>query len=91
MQTGGLAFGDIYTKSKFLLFAIAWASLEDIIPNCSPVSEIILNSLSLIWSLIDNSLLIVGHLQIFYIKNKKRMIEYHPLYKSKLHLVCEYT
>ncbi len=68
LQTGGLALGDIIARSKFFELANSFASLEVTIPNCSPVSEINLTSLTLISSLIAISLLILEHL--YFLKNK---------------------
>ena len=62
--------GAILTRSRFLLSAILRASAADMMPSCSPSSEITLISLSRISSLICCScLLMLKHLLL---KNKRK-------------------
>ena len=60
LATGGLAPGDISTRSRFMSLALLKASLSDMIPSCSPSGPIIRSSLARIAPLIRIDLLISG-------------------------------
>lgn len=66
--------GAIFTKSSSASCALFIASLADIIPNCSPFSPIRRISLSLICSLIINSLIVVHLHQHFQSLHPKKWI-----------------
>ena len=78
LQTGGLAVGAIFTKSSSASIASFIASLDDMIPNCSPSSLIRRTSLSLICSLIIKSLIVVYLRQMnsfrFPMRNTKKRV-----------------
>ena len=59
------AFGEILTRSRFASSASLSASLEDIMPSCSPSAEITRTSLSRILSLMNNSSLSLSLLFTF--------------------------